>query len=166
MVTADAQQGDRMSAGSARSPPADDLQPHQAAGIGDGAERQVWDILTDDCNLSAAAGTGIGVMDLEGEAGFLGRSAGALYVWDEDLPGIKEVSHFSARSRLSLFLYAGPSSSKQRASLSYFPFDDTNDDRLPRLQESWPSQAEAERILDAYCERHQACATDDTVTRV
>lgn len=31
-------------------------------------------------------------MSMEGEAGFLGRSAGALYVWDKDLPRSSAVS--------------------------------------------------------------------------
>jgi len=51
--------------------------------------QEVWALLADDCNLSAAAGSGIGVIVSKGDAGgYLGRGAGALYVWDQDSLGI------------------------------------------------------------------------------
>lgn len=53
--------------------------------------RTMWEILTDDCNLSATAGTGDGLLNMGREAGFVGRGAGALHVWEKDAEGIDDV---------------------------------------------------------------------------
>ena len=55
----------------------------------DTTDRGLWTLLADDCNLSAVTGSGIGLMAPEGDlGGFIGRGAGALYVWDKDSLGL------------------------------------------------------------------------------